>query len=320
MGIVADLNQAKISFDDPLPNNIGFDIDKKFGYEMQSFKIEFGTRFDPEPAVGVGGSPAAPENWKIRIVQNVLSIRHRFVYAHPRENREFFREEMHPSVDMVDGSHAYPFYADTKNQPGAMITRPVSDIIYTSKGYRESSSKNTFLDNSPSFFNTWDQPGGGAPFFLSSGDQTPLRLSSLEKVLIFQTWLVALKTGEFDTSHTSPALANIRRAFIPEMVRKLATSTATLACIPPFSLNFWADVDLAGFRPRFSHETPNVRWGLYGGEGYFPKKPLNRSFKGIGPSPSVKPKLGNGGRSPVISGPITAVSVRTFLKPLGLDV
>ena len=74
-------------------------------------------------------------------------------------------------------------------------------------------------------------------------------------MLIFQTWLVALKTGEFDTeSHTNPALANIRRDFIPELVRKLATSTATLACIPPFSLNFWADVDLAGFRPRFSHE------------------------------------------------------------------
>jgi hypothetical protein len=317
MGVLAEIGQAKIKFNDPPPGLVGFDTSKVFSYEMQSFEIEFGTKFDSDPAVGIGGSPAAQEDWRIGIVQNVLYSRYRFVYEHPKGNTTFFREEVHPSVDMVDGSHEYPFYADPKNKPGAMVTRPVSHIVYTSKGYTEQSSKSKTPDNSPSFFNMWDQPGGGAPFTLSSGDSTPFKLKTLEKMLIFQTWLVAIKPGEFNTT---PGAAKIREHFIPDLLRKLGTSTAALACIPPFSLNFWADVDLATFRPKSSFDVPNVKWGLYGGEGFFPKKPFNRSVTGLGPFPAVKPQSGDGGRRPVITGPTSLESSRAFLRPLGLDI
>jgi hypothetical protein len=317
MGILAQIDQAKISFNDPPPGLIGFDNRKVFGYEMQSFEIQFGVRFDSDPAVGVGGSPAAQESWRIGIVQNVLYARYRFVYEHPKGDTVFFREEVHPAVDMVEGAHEYPFYADPKNKPGALITRPVSHIAYSSKGYTEESSKSKTPDNLPSFFNMWDQPGGGAPFFLTSGDDTPFKLRTLEKMLIFQTWMVAIKAGEFATT---PGTAKIRDRFIPELVRKFGTSIAGLACIPPFSLNFWADVDLAAFRPKSSFDVPKVKWGLYGADGFFPKKPFNRSVSGLGSFPSVSPELGDGGRTPVIAGPTSLESSRAFLRPLGLDI
>jgi hypothetical protein len=315
MGILADLDLAKISFHDPQSLQIGFGLSRSnqqvFSYQMHSFEIQFGIRFDPDPAVGVGGAPVAQEDWQIGTIQNVLYARYKFDYE--GASAPFFREFMLPTVDITPGSKELPFYSDGISQQGTRINRPVRNIIYTSTGYKAKAPD----DNSPSFYNMWDQPGGGAPFILSK-DGMDLKLRSFEKVLIFQTWLVAMKIGEFATS--SPGLTKIRNIFIPDLLRQFGKSIAPLACIPPFTLTFWADVDLANFRPKFSFELPKVKWGLYGNEGYFPKKPINRSITDVGSSPIVKPVQGDGGRSPVISGAISADNSRAWLRTLGLDV
>lgn len=284
-----------------------------FGYEMLSFRIQFGAKFSSDPAIGVGGSPKADENWRIGIVQNVLYARYRYVYAHGKQLQVFERQQRLPSVDMVDGSKEFPFYADGSS----VNTRPVSHIVYSAAGYREPSSNRA--DNSPSSFSMWDQPSGGAPFDLKY-QGNPYMLKTVEKVLIFQTWLVVIKKGYFDISYKFPGLAAAREMIAPDLFRAVTVSCAALACIPPFSLTFWADMDLANFNRKYSHETPAVKWGLYGDDGNFQKKPINRTIVGLGSLPTVKPKAGDGGRQPVILGTTGNDETRKWLEPLGLYV
>lgn len=313
MGIVADMDLADVTFGTPRSDRAGFATGGVFGYEMLSFRIQFGAAFSTDPARGVGGSPKGDENWRLGIVQNVLYARYRFVYAQGKQLKVFEREERVPSVDMVDGSKEFPFYADSSS----VNTRPVSRIVYSGAGYREVSSGR--VDNSPSQFSMWDQPSGGAPLDLRHEGNSYL-LKTVEKVLIFQTWLVAIKKGFFDISHVSPALAAARELVAPDLFRSFAVSSVTLACVPPFSLTFWADMDLANFNRKYSYETPAVKWGVYGEDGNFQKKPINRSIVGLGSLPTVKAQAGDGGRHPIITGTTGNDATRKWLEPLGLYV
>ncbi len=313
MGIVVELDRSKVTFKDPIAD-FGFNRASVFVYSMHSFQIEFGIRFDPNPNAGLGRDPQVDEDWQIGIVQNVLFERLSFVYQDSAGVRPqvLQRDFMIPVVDVLPRSTVYPFYGGQDVRPGvALVTRPVSNITYTSKGYRETSAK--VLDNKPDTLNMWDQPGGAAPFVK---DRT-FRLRSLEHVLIFQDWLVAIKAGEFPTG--SPGLDGLRNAFIPKIVRG-PVDVAVLASFPAFSLNFWAEFDLVHFRPRHPEDTPTSRWGLYGAEGYFPTKKVDHMRTGLGPGPSVKSTLGDGGRFPITIGPRSVDGAPEWLKSVGLHL
>ena len=317
MGIVVEIDRCKATFSDPGTLDIGFNLAQVFGYPMHSFEIQYGVRFDPDPDAGIGRDPKTEENWRLGIIQNVLLERLLFVYEDAEKKRPSQNLEkafMLPEVDIVPKSTAYPFYGDQNVQPGkSLITRPVAEITYSSRGYRETGSKSSAFDNSPSTFNMWDQPGGGAPL---TKDGT-FRLRRLEKQLIFQSWLVAIKTGEFPTGN--PTLDRLRDLFIPAIIRS-GVSVVALASIPPFATTFWADFDLAGFRPKNSIDTPDFTWGLYGSEGYFPTKKVDRSITSLGPRPDVRAVIGDGQRSPVASGASALEGVTLWLKSVGLDL
>jgi hypothetical protein len=307
MGIVADLGRSSITFKDPKWLDRATTISRinnDLAYDMQAFTIEFGILFDPDPQKGVGASPKDAQSWRIGLVQNVLYERLYFEY----DDKSTFQMELTtPSVDIVPATNEFPFYATPK--PGAPGTRPVADITYTAQGYGETSARK--FDNKPDMLSLWDQPGGGA-FFRKNGAM----INRVEKTLAFQTWLVAIKTGEFSTS--SAFVDKMRDAFIPKLVRTAGTSVAVLAHIPPFSLMFWFELKSKGFKPKRMLDTPPFDWGVYGQNGHFPAKRINRSIQGLGPTPDIKPALGDGKRFPATKGPPANEIAHNWLAANGL--
>jgi hypothetical protein len=320
MGIVVQLSETKVKFNEPEERNIGFDLSSNFTYQMHSFEIEYGVKFDKDPNNGLGGNPNIEQSWRLGIVQNVLFQKFLLVYEdqkHRRPLQVFEKQFPLPEVDTVPGSTNFPFYGDQRVEPGkALITRPGTEITYSSNGYRETTSKGSTFDNIPSRFNMWDQPAGATP--LMKDDET-FTLRRLERIVIFQSWLVAIKTGEFHAQ--SPSLDKVRELVIPKVVREFGTSVVPIASIPAFATTFFAEMDLAHFPHKHSGDTPNFRWGLSGSAGFFPTKKIDHSISKAGPLPTAIPVLGSGGRVPVTLGSAGASKPdEVWLNSLGLKL
>jgi hypothetical protein len=159
----------------------------------------------------------------------------------------------------------------------------------------------------------WDQPGGLGPV---NRDKT-FWLKRMEKVLFFQTWLVAIKQGDF-SSVTSP-LDRIRRDFIPEIIRASHVNVVPFAHIPPFGMTFRAQADLATFHPRLSFDTPNYSWGLASVDGFFPTTKINTATGVTAIARVAKAAAGNGGRDPVVTRPTANQAAKSWLHSQGLD-
>jgi hypothetical protein len=145
MGIVANLDQSKATFASPAPGDIGVTDDSSaFGFDMYSFDIQFGIKFDPDPNIGLGGSPPSEQSWQIGIIQNVLQERLFFEYQELTANpsTKTFTRVFQFENDIVEHAKSSPFYDDQKTQlGGSAVRRPSGDIIYSSKGYRDRSAK-----------------------------------------------------------------------------------------------------------------------------------------------------------------------------------
>jgi hypothetical protein len=318
MGIVA--SDMKIKFKEPEDWVIGFDQQSNFQYHMHSFEIEYAVKFDSDPQNGLGGSPNIEQSWRLGIVQNVLFERLLFVYEdqeHKRPRQVFERQFRLPEVDTVPGSTNFPFYGDQKLDPGkTLITRPGTEIKYSSKGYREATSKGSIFDNTPSLFNMWDEPAGAMPLMK---DNEAFTLRTLERSIIFQSWLVAIKTGEFHGP--SPSLDKVRELVIPKVLRESGTRAVPIASFPPFGTIFFAEMDLAHFNHNYSGKTPNFTWGLSGITGFFPATRIDHKIPKKGPLPTSTALLGAGGRVPVTTGVLRAIQPsEAWINSLGLKL
>src|SRR6516164_5616864 len=81
MGIVVEFDRSKATFEGPAPGDIGITDNRRgFGYDMYSFDIQFGIKFDPDSNIGLGGNPPSEQSWRIGIIQNVLQERLFFEY------------------------------------------------------------------------------------------------------------------------------------------------------------------------------------------------------------------------------------------------
>ena len=290
MGIVVDINRSEVKFKDPLllydPMNV---ITNQILFDPHSFTIKFGISFDPDPTKGFGGAPPEAELWRIGLVQNVLFERLNFEY----ENKQIFKIEFEkPAPDFIPGSFSKPFYADPVLVPTRQNERPVSDIWLTSQGYGELlnpyDASGVAINNKPDALDMWDQPSGGTRLKLKDGSM----ISRIEKVVSFQTWLVA----------------------------KTESKTEVLAHVPAFSLVFWFETTPAKTdKPKYSFDTPAFRYGVFGTNGIFGSKKIDRTRTGIGDSPTLKPALGNGGRNPVMFGQAAVERGNDFLDAYGLN-
>jgi hypothetical protein len=308
----------KINFKEPDDWRIGFDQNSNFTYQMHSFEIEYGVKFDRNPENGLGGSPTIEESWRLGIVQNVLFQRFLFVYedqGHRRPRQVFERQFPLPDIDTIPGSTNFPFYGDRKVQPGKSTSLPGTEITYSSIGYREAASKVSTFDNLPSRFNMWDQPGGSAPLM----NEEAFTLRTLERVIIFQSWLVAIKTGEFHGP--SPSLDKVREQVIPKVLREVGTRAVPIASFPAFGSIFFAEMDLPHFNHNYSGKTPNFKWGLSGITGFFPATRIDHRLPKKGPLPKSIAPPGSGGRIPLTTGvPGAAKPDETWLRSLGLKL
>jgi len=289
MGLVVDMTRSGIDFSDPLLlTDYNMDgIHNVFDYELFSFGIKFGIAFDPDPKKGIGGSPNDAELWRVGIVQNILYERLTFEY----ENTPVFEAEFKsPAVDVVPGTFDSPFYAGPVFGKNTRNTRPVSNMWYTSQGYGELlnpyNASGVQTNNKPELLDMWDEPQGGAYVRHPKSGGV---LRRMEKIVSFQTWLVAR-----------------------------TPNTVVLAHVPAFSLMFWLKTD-AKFKPKLSFDTPKFEYGMYGKKGVFSAK-IDYGIKKIGPSPDVRVALGNGGRNPLMLGPPGLERVTKWLAQSGLHL
>lgn len=286
MGIVVDLQRSDITIKDPLfPHDAMDAMHNQVGFDMHSFMIAFGVAFDADPKKGVGGAPADADLWRIGIVQNVMYQMLNFEYEN---NNKFTVEFKTPAVDIVDGTFSKPFYADPVFGRTRRNTRPVSDIWFTSQGYGELlspiSANGVATNNKPDSLDMWDEPSTGVKMRLNDGSL----ITRIEKVVSFQTWLVA-KTG-----------GNIQ----------------VLAHAPPFSLAFWIDTLPSTSSTRdLSFFTPKFKSGFFAQKGIWSAKTVSRTASG---SPIVQPALGNGGKTPVLSGQSAGERAVAWIKSKGI--
>ncbi|MBZ5685126.1 MAG: hypothetical protein LAP86_08825 [Acidobacteriia bacterium] len=312
MGIVVDLANSDAHFEAPTiltSSDLGFN---QFVYDMPSWAVSFAIKFDPDPNKGIGGAPQDSELWEIGIVQNLLFERILFEYSGvPVFSTEFTA----PTVDILDNSFDRPFYSSPELGPNRRKTRAVTHIWYSSQGYGElldpSSTSGVRVNNMPNLLDMWDQPSGGV-LLRRNGSL----LNRVEKVLCFQTWLVARKKGLFSLPAGSSQIKALRDAFIPALLRPAVQSTIVLAHVPAFTLTFWLTITGPGkgFVP-----TPTFDYGVYGENGFLPKKRINHAFQTImGPLPSVSANLGDGGRFPITIGRASAEQARNWLSVNGL--
>ena len=162
----------------------------------------------------------------------------------------------------------------------------------------------------------WDQPTGAVPLMK---DNEIFTLRRLERTIIIQSWLVAIKTGSFQTY--SPSLDKLREQVIPKVVRESGPTVVPLASVPAFGSTFFADMDLPHFNHNFAGKTPDIKWGLSGFTGFFPATRIDRRISKTGPLPMPTPTLGSGGRFPVTIGVAGAIKPdEAWLSSLGFKL
>jgi hypothetical protein len=294
MGIVADIAQSSAKFSDPgLQNNALNAINRQVAFDMHNFTIEFGVAFDADPKVGIGGAPSSPQAWRIGIVQNLL-----FEHLYYKfENGQVFEKDWRDAaIDYKEGTVATPFFGDAQRETGKLRQITVADVWLTSRGYGETTnSAGVIVDNAPSSFNMWDEPSGGCRLRLKDGSM----IKRVEKVLTFQTWLIATPK--------------------PAAQGKIGGSVEVLAHVPVFSLVFWLETTKPKKPITTSLETPPYDWGMFGDAGLVDAKRINRKVTGLGSVPDVKPKAGDGGKKPVLSGVTANDRANAFLTNNGLQ-
>jgi hypothetical protein len=313
MGIVVDLAKSDAKFDDPLAIvDADLVMGQPLNYDMQSWVASFGIRFDPDPNQGTGGAPQDSELWDIGIVQNLLYERLLFEYARlPVLETEFTTA----TVDRLENDFDSPFYSAPVFDSTRFQTRAVAHIWYSSQGYGElldpSSSSGVRTNNKPDLLDMFDQPGAGV-----SQQRNGSLLIRVEKVLCFQIWLVARKFGMFSHPPKLGPIQALRAAFAPVLQPASSQNTIVLAHVPAFTLRFWYNV--TGPPTGGLGAGPQFAYGVYGENGFLPKKPMNHRITGLGSRPSVIPMLGDGGRRPVMTGPASIVQARNWLNKNGL--
>ena len=311
MGVVVDIAKSKIEFEDPqlLDQRTGL-VGKSVSYEFFTFKIQFGITFDPDPAKGLGGAPKEAEIWKIGIVQNLLFERYLFAF----EDGSTFRKEFtSPTLDFKGTSFDRPFYGSPDlGASGRFNTRPVANIWYTSQGYGEllnpSSPTGVATNNMPEILNTWDQPQN---YVVSKRQGSIIR--RIEETNTFQAWLVAKKTGPF----SSPITA-LRDAFVPQIIRRdmQIDTTKVLAHIPAFTMKFWLETDLRNFKPD-GFNAPTFQYGAFVENGISKSAPDHR-IAGVRSETARLALPGDGGRPPILFGPMAAGRSDTWMRSNGL--
>ena len=290
MGIVADLDSISVIFTDPKKNVPMGAITNAFLCVQHAFEISFGIHFDPNPRKGVGGSPATKEAWQVGIVQNVLFEMYNFTYD---DGSTFRTEFKHPVVDAGNKFYA-PFYNEPvivqacKLDPMLKCSKyipimiPVADIWYTSQGFGELldpyNAIGVATSNKPDSFNLIDEPFFGARLRLPNG----ALIKRAESISAFQTWLVA--------QHGS--------------------TTDVLATVPPFSLAFWMETHASP--GLLTIDTPPYDFAFYGEAG------ISTKVKADGEIAHLTPRLGDGGRRPVLSGELANDRANNWAKGQGL--
>lgn len=207
--------------------------------------------------------------------------------------RRFSIEFKTAAIDMLPGAQTYPFYGSGSSD-GRLP--PVSKVSISSKGL-----------SGPTQYGIGDRPGAS----LSKIMDNTFRLTRLERVEIFQAWLVVMRGIPFLPQYSAVALLGQKLA----SAAKGGRNATVLATTEPFYAVFWADFDL---RVRDRDGDPTYTWGLYGGQGYDPGLGVLRRIQNFGQSPSPKLVLGDGGRSPVLNGQIAAVRGNLALMQNGL--
>ena len=144
-------------------------------------------------------------------MQNVLSEMLYFEYEIEDERSKRMKKTIFTTVfgdaavDMLPGSEL-PFYGKPSFDPNKLQTRPFAGIWLTSQGYGQLADPFADLGiattNKPDTFNAWDQPSGGAFFHLRKDGA---QLKRMEKIISFQSWLVALGAGKTEVlAHFPP--------------------------------------------------------------------------------------------------------------------
>ena len=305
MGVVAKTSESHITFEWPEPPDPNKTIVRAVDeievlYDPLAFEIQFGFGFDRNE--GLGGAPQHPELWKIGIVQNVVYEKLLFrYYGLP----DFIWQRIDPAVDALDSSKDKPFYGNSGS-----VTKPVREIWYSANGFsdRKPTIEEKALNNLPDFVNMWDQPSGGCIGMIKrKGDFHWIR--RIEKIVSFQTWLVARKTGPFSTT---PAMARLEQLFIPRLVQQFGQSTGVLAYVEPFTLRFWLQTDA----PPTGFDMPAFTWGMDGVNGI-----VKTIFPGkrFGSRPNVSIVRGDGRRFPQTTGPTALERGRPWLLANGVS-
>jgi len=291
MGILVDLPNSTVSFHSPTNGVPMGPISNTFICTMHAFEISFSVRFDPNPARGVGGSPASKEYWSVGIVQNVI---HEMVNFRYDDGSQFTTVFNAAALDMIDRTANSPFYGDPIYLETCRIDPqlpcghwvpaqvPMMNVFYTSRGYGELldpwNPTGVDISNQPDAVNIADEPNFGARLRLQNG----ALISRAEHVISIQTWLVA----------------------------KTPSNTHLLAHVPAFSLVFWMDT-----RPSpglLSIGTPPFSFGFYGEAG------ITRRVRSSGATPSVRMGSGQGGRTPIMTGDTANTRGRNWLRTNGL--
>jgi hypothetical protein len=307
MGIVADIHRSMVKFGDPLiPRDALNSINRQVAFDMHSFTITFGIYFNPEPKIGIGGLPQNEQLWTVGIVQNVLF---QYLYIEYESRKVFTKTWKDPVLDYVDGSRSKPFYGDPPLVPTNLTRRPVAEIIYTSKGYRESAARGGTFDNKPDTLDMWDEPAGGSALRFQGS-----MIRRIEKVISFQAWLVA--------TTKEPLLAGfhpiVRDLHPLRNINIIVDRPEVLAHVPVFTLVFWLDTKpKKAYKDSF--DVPEYNYGMFVEEGFVDPKRINRAKSGIQSSPIIKPILGNGGRMPVLVGASGNERANAFLTENGLQ-
>jgi hypothetical protein len=291
MGLSVDLSQSSIDFTNP-PTKVPIGgVTNEFVCFMHMFEVQFFLSFDKNPKVGFGGAPAEPELWRLGIIQNVLFEKLSFTYDNGKKFEENFT---HPIVDSAGGIYT-PFYHDPVLTPACKYDpklschtliremTPVADIWYSSSGYGELlnpyDASGINANNKPDSLNMIDAPWFRARLRLPSG----ATITRAERILAFQTWLVAASGGK---------------------------AKYVLAATEPFSLVFWLTANpQAG---ALSIDVPPHAFAFYGEAG------IARTVRKGGATPTVKIVAGKGGRDPLMTGQMTNDRDEQWMQAKGL--
>jgi len=302
MGIVVDLDASSMTITEPPPAFVGFNNRGLFAYEMHSWDVIFQLKYVQNPSVDFGKNFSSDEKWKIGIVQNEIFSKELFVFADPdgkAATETFLIEFKDAAVDMIPKANSFPFYSDRTANDFCS-----AEVVVSSKGYRLASRQDPLWSNSPSKFSLGDNPSQGLSKRLKSG----AALTTVERLEVFQVWSVAFKLEPV----FPPPNTVLQTLF--KLLPDKRSDVIPLATMGPFSTIFWADIDLRRLDARTGDRA--VEFGRYAEADFKPGRRVGHSIKyGI---PRIKIVEGDGGRSPLVDGPIAAVRGNSALFARGL--